>query len=134
MSDPVTENKPENEEQKSNVQAEEEDTGGSFTPVVQLQEVQIKNEEEEEESLFKMRAKLFRFDKKENAWKERGLGDVKFLKHKETKKVRLLMRREKTLKVCMNHYGTDVLARKHNTLATRSLRFVICVLTALFNS
>lgn len=34
------------------------------------------------------------------------MGDVKFLKHKETGKIRVLMRREKTLKICANHYST----------------------------
>ena len=52
------------------------------------------------------RAKLFRFDFDTNEWKERGVGNVRFLKHKESKKVRLLMRREKVLKVCANHYRT----------------------------
>jgi Ran-binding protein 1 len=51
------------------------------------------------------RAKLFRFDNGLNEWKERGTGDVKLLQHKETKKVRLVMRRDKTLKVCANHHG-----------------------------
>ena len=49
------------------------------------------------------RAKMFRFDKGANEWKERGTGDVKILQHKETKKVRVLMRRDKTMKVCANH-------------------------------
>jgi Ran-binding protein 1 len=31
-------------------------------------------------------------------------GDVKLLKHKETEKIRLLMRRDKTWKICANHY------------------------------
>lgn len=34
------------------------------------------------------------------------MGDVKFLKHKESGKIRVLMRREKTLKICANHYST----------------------------
>jgi hypothetical protein len=51
------------------------------------------------------RAKLFRFDKPTSQWKERGTGDVKLLQHKENKKIRLLMRREKTFKICANHYG-----------------------------
>ncbi|MCG8711141.1 hypothetical protein JHU04_004537, partial [Brenneria sp. 4F2] len=59
--------------------------------------------EEDEEVLYKVRAKLFRFDAEEKAWKERGTGDCKFLKNKNTGKVRLLMRRDKTLKVCANH-------------------------------
>ena len=49
------------------------------------------------------RAKLFRFDSSSSEWKERGTGDVRLLQHKETKKVRLVMRRDKTLKVCANH-------------------------------
>lgn len=51
------------------------------------------------------RAKLFRYDAEAKEWKERGTGDVRFLKHKETGKVRLLMRRDKTLKICANHYS-----------------------------
>lgn len=51
------------------------------------------------------RAKLFRFDSDATEWKERGTGDVRFLAHKQTKKVRLVMRRDKTLKVCANHYS-----------------------------
>lgn len=51
------------------------------------------------------RAKLFRFFKESNEWKERGTGDVRLLQHKETKRIRLLMRRDKTLKVCANHNG-----------------------------
>lgn len=58
--------------------------------------------------MFKMRAKLFRFDKENSEWKERGTGDVKFLKHKENKKTRLVMRRDKTLKVCANHYSKSI--------------------------
>jgi len=50
-----------------------------------------------------MRAKLFRFDAESTEWKERGTGDVRLLSHRETKKVRLVMRRDKTLKVCANH-------------------------------
>lgn len=49
------------------------------------------------------RAKLFRFDSESAEWKERGTGDVRLLSHRETKKVRLVMRRDKTLKVCANH-------------------------------
>jgi len=51
-----------------------------------------------------MRAKLFKFDKDSREWKERGTGDCKLLKHKENGKTRLVMRRDKTLKVCANHY------------------------------
>jgi Ran-binding protein 1 len=53
--------------------------------------------------LVSSRAKLFRFDKGGNEWKERGTGDVRLLQHRETLKIRLVMRRDKTLKVCANH-------------------------------
>lgn len=51
------------------------------------------------------KSKLYRFDKDGNQWKERGAGTVKLLKHKETGKVRLVMRQSKTLKICANHLG-----------------------------
>lgn len=77
-----------------------------FEPVVHLTEkVETKTNEELEEQTFKMRAKLFRFDRDSREWKERGTGDVRLLKHKENEKTRLVMRRDKTLKVCANHYG-----------------------------
>jgi hypothetical protein len=53
------------------------------------------------------RAKLFRFAKDSSEWKERGTGDVKFLKHKEPGKTRIVMRRDQTLKVCANHYSIN---------------------------
>lgn len=49
------------------------------------------------------RAKLFRFVKADSEWKERGTGDVRILEHKTSGKNRLVMRRDKTLKVCANH-------------------------------
>lgn len=77
-----------------------------FEPVVKLTEkVDTKTNEELEEQTFKMRAKLFKFDRESREWKERGTGDVRLLKHKENGKTRLVMRRDKTLKVCANHYG-----------------------------
>ena len=51
------------------------------------------------------KSKLYRFDKDGNQWKERGAGTVKLLKHKESGKVRLVMRQSKTLKICANHLG-----------------------------
>ena len=69
------------------------------------EKVETKTNEESEEQVFKMRAKLFKFDRGSRDWKERGTGDVRLLKHKENGKTRLVMRRDKTLKVCANHYG-----------------------------
>jgi Ran-binding protein 1 len=86
--------------------ADEEEADVHFEPVVHLTEkVETKTNEELEEQTFKMRAKLFKFDRESREWKERGTGDVRLLKHKENGKTRLVMRRDKTLKVCANHYG-----------------------------
>lgn len=88
--------------------AEEEEADVHFEPVVHLTEkVDTKTNEELEEQTFKMRAKLFKFDRESREWKERGTGDVRLLKHRENGKTRLVMRRDKTLKVCANHYGTS---------------------------
>ena len=46
---------------------------------------------------------MFRFVEASKEWKERGTGDVRFLRHKEDKKVRVLMRAERTLRVRANH-------------------------------
>lgn len=50
---------------------------------------------------------MFRYDTTElpPEWKERGTGDVKLLRHSEKNCVRVVMRRDKTLKICANHYG-----------------------------
>lgn len=82
---------------------EEEDTGAQVAPIVRLEEVAVTTGEEDEDSLVDLKAKLYRFDKDGNQWKERGTGTVKLLKHKENGKVRLVMRQAKTLKICANH-------------------------------
>jgi len=75
-----------------------------FEPVIKLtEEVTTKTNEEDETVIFKLRSKLFRFDSETTEWKERGTGEARLLQHKDTQKIRLVMRREKTLKVCANH-------------------------------
>ena len=97
-----------------------------FEPVVELAPVELKTNEEDETELFRMcatlsplyqcltaasvprRAKLFRFDCSSQSpeWKERGVGDVKFMEHKsKDRSVRLVMRRDKTHKICANHFS-----------------------------
>lgn len=96
------------EEGGDDEKAEEEEADVHFEPVVHLTEkIDTKTNEELEEQTFKMRAKLFKFDRESREWKERGTGDVRLLKHKENQKTRLVMRRDKTLKVCANHYSTS---------------------------
>eukprot|EP00850_Spirogloea_muscicola_P024042 SM000427S15760 [mRNA] locus=s427:24385:25709:- [translate_table: standard] len=85
---------------------EEEDTGAQFAPVVKLDEVAVSTGEEDEAILFEIKSKLYRFDKEGNQWKERGVGQVKLLEQRDTKRVRLLMRQSRTLKICANHTGT----------------------------
>jgi len=80
-----------------------------FEPIIRLPEVNISTNEENEAVLLKLRAKLYRFDATNDdgpEWKERGTGEVKLLRHKENNSVRIVMRRDKTLKVCANHFIT----------------------------
>ncbi|KLO15885.1 hypothetical protein SCHPADRAFT_901988 [Schizopora paradoxa] len=99
----------------------EEEIDPHFEPIVQVgDKVESKTMEEDEDALFKMRAKLFRFDREEGSWKERGTGDVRLLQHKTTHKVRLVMRRDKTLKVCANHMISSQMVLKPNIGSDRS--------------
>jgi Ran-binding protein 1 len=91
-----------------------------FEPIITLEKVEVKTLEEDEDILFKMRAKLFRFDNVSNEWKERGTGDVKFLQHRENQRVRILMRRDKTLKLCANHLILPELSLQPNIGSDRS--------------
>ena len=90
---------------------EEEDTNVYFEPVVQLpDDFQVETGEEQEEVLYAHRAKLYRFA--DGEWKERGLGEVKLLRHGSTQRMRVLMRREQILKICLNHLVTPELELK----------------------
>jgi len=112
----------ENDEGGNEAVNPEEESKIDFKPLVELKEVSVESGEEDESVLenFKMRAKLFRFDNPTKQWKERGVGDVKFLQHKDSKKVRLLMRREKTFKVCANHFVHPVMKLDVNSSSDRS--------------
>lgn len=65
----------------------------------------IETGEEDEEVLYSQRSKLYRF--RDGEWKERGLGEVKLLQHRSNRKVRLMLRQEKTLKMVANHYVVE---------------------------
>ncbi|XP_001604197.1 ran-specific GTPase-activating protein isoform X2 [Nasonia vitripennis] len=77
-----------------------------FEPVIQLPIVEVSTNEEEEQELIKLRAKLYRYDTSDTPaeWKERGTGEAKLLRHKTKNTVRVVMRRDKTLKICANHF------------------------------
>ena len=79
----------------------EEEKKGNFEQKVELpDEVKKVTGEEAEECIYKQRAKLYRF--RDDQWKERGVGNCKLMRHKENKKIRLVMRQEKTLKPIAN--------------------------------
>lgn len=66
---------------------EEEENNTYFTPVIPLPDkIEVKSGEEDEDVLYTHRAKLYRFRDKE--WRERGLGDIKILRHKQTGRLR----------------------------------------------
>ncbi|XP_061547242.1 E3 SUMO-protein ligase RanBP2 isoform X3 [Phycodurus eques] len=100
---------------------EDDDDGPHFEPIVPLPDkVDVKTGEEDEEEFFCNRAKLYRFDTETKEWKERGIGNVKILKHTTTAKIRLLMRREQVLKICANHYITTDMKLKPNAGSDKS--------------
>ena len=90
--------------------AEEGDNGDYFNPEEEvkinpsdkctLAQVKIQTGEEDEDLIFKIRAKLYRF--RDGEWKERGTGDLKLLRHKKDKKIRCILRQDKTLKIVAN--------------------------------
>ncbi|XP_072542547.1 E3 SUMO-protein ligase RanBP2 isoform X1 [Salminus brasiliensis] len=87
---------------------EEERDGQYFEPVVPLPDlIEISTGEENEQVVFSHRAKLYRYDKDLSQWKERGIGDLKILQDYDTKRTRLVMRRDQVLKLCANHWITS---------------------------
>ncbi|CAL9731905.1 ran-specific GTPase-activating protein 1 [Monosporozyma unispora] len=114
-------NESKNDDKKKDGEDDEEEANDvHFEPVVHLEKVDVKTLEENETVLYKVRAKLFRFDPENKEWKERGTGDCKFLENKQTHKVRLLMRRDKTLKICANHIIAPEYILKPNIGSDRS--------------
>ncbi len=61
--------------------------------------------EEQEECIFKIRARLYRH--RDEQLKERGTGNARLLRNKETKKIRFVMRQEKTLKPVANFLSNE---------------------------
>ena len=70
-----------------------------------LKEVKVVTGTENEVCIYKQRAKLFRF--RNEHWKERGIGNAKLLRNDKDKKIRFVMRQEKTLKPCGNFLITE---------------------------
>ncbi|XP_054534676.1 E3 SUMO-protein ligase RanBP2-like isoform X14 [Pan troglodytes] len=92
-----------------------------FEPIVSLPEVEVKSGEEDEEILFKERAKLYRWDRDVSQWKERGVGDIKILWHTMKNYYRILMRRDQVFKVCANHVITKTMELKPLNVSNNAL-------------
>ena len=93
---------------------ESEVSGIDFKPIVQLEKIEQSSGEENEINIYTQRTKLYRYDKDTAQWKERGVGNLKLLKHKRTGQVRVLMRRDQILKDCANHFLTADMELKAN--------------------
>ena len=78
----------------------EEESTAAFTPLVTLNKVEKETGEEQENVMFYERTKMLRFD---SQWKDRGVGEIKILKHKDSGLFRLVMRCDRTRKLCANH-------------------------------
>ena len=108
-----------------------------------LEEVETKSGEEDEvcalliiglshmcclkEVLYSQRSKLFVYGESmlekgtgNMSWNERGIGEVRLLRHKQHQRIRLLMRQEKTLKVIANHMVDPQLKLEPNVSSDRS--------------
>ncbi|CAH8453831.1 unnamed protein product [Schistosoma turkestanicum] len=102
--------------------SEHENPDPYFEPVITLPPLTVCNSEENEECLFKQRAQLFRFDAVDDPpeWKERGIGILKILRNKTNGCYRLLMRRDRTYKVCANHYLSKNMYLRPNCSSNRA--------------
>lgn len=75
-----------------------------------MEEVEVVSGEEDETVIYTQRGKLFLYGETlldvgsgKKSWKERGIGEIRILQHKEHQRMRVLMRQEKTMKVIVNH-------------------------------
>ncbi|KAJ7392582.1 hypothetical protein OS493_010231 [Desmophyllum pertusum] len=95
--------------------------GPRFEPVIPLPDkIDVKTGEEDEEVMFSHRAKLYRFLAEDKQWKERGIGDIKLMRNKQTGKMRVLMRRAQVLKLCANHQITSDMKLQPNAGSEKS--------------
>lgn len=94
------------EEKKNEETVPEEETGGKFEPVAKLSNEQVdsKSGEENETAKFTIRSKLMEYDSKnsENPYTNKGIGELKVLFNEQTKKSRILIRADGSLRVLLN--------------------------------
>ena len=106
-------------ETEGNTSREDYVCTAEFQPLVQLPLVRLETGEESEEVLFCKRAKLFRF--KEGGWVEKGVGEMKVLRRGDEQRCRLLMRRDKVMKLCCNHLILPSLELKSQASSDRTV-------------
>ena len=99
----------------------QDDNNLHFEAIIPLpDEIQVVTGEEGLEVLFTERAKLYRFDVDSGQWKERGVGEIKLLRHPTSGRGRVLMRREQIKKLCANHNITAGMELKPSVGSDRS--------------
>jgi hypothetical protein len=86
-------------------EAVEKDNSPEKEAYIDLKPIVTLPESDDADVLFKRRSKLSYLDSGSNQWKERGVGDIKILKHKKTGKVRVIMRRDD--QIFCDHYITE---------------------------
>ena len=94
------------EQVDENYNPEEEVVDGNWK-IIDLPKVDVQTGEETQETLFEAKMKLYRFDN--NQWKERAVGIFKFLKDKQSGKIRGVLRQDVTNKIMANFFGRRVL-------------------------
>lgn len=87
--------------------------------------VEIKTGEENEETKFSARAKLFEFDVSVKEWRERGVGTIKVNEDQVTGAARMLMRSEGVLRVLLNTPLSRGL--QYYSVQDRGVRIIIAV-------
>uniref|UniRef100_A0A915DCJ1 RanBP2-type domain-containing protein n=1 Tax=Ditylenchus dipsaci TaxID=166011 RepID=A0A915DCJ1_9BILA len=117
QSKPADKSDSKNKGDDSDNETEEFVPDAHFEPVVPLPElVETKTGEEDENVVFVGRCKLYRFDKETKEIKERGVGEIKLLNHKQTGRYRCIMRRDQVHKVCANfpiHPNFKITQKEH---------------------
>ena len=91
------------EKKEHDVQYEDEETKAKVD--ISKNEA-VKSGTEDLECIFKMRIKLYRY--RNEQWKERGIGNAKLMRDKAQKRIRFVMRQEKTLKPVGNFFGKSL--------------------------
>lgn len=94
------------EQVDENYNPEEEVVDGNWK-IIDLPQADVKTWEETSEILWEAKMKLYRWDK--DQWKERAVGQFKFVKDKQTGKIRGVLKQDTTSKIMANFYGRQPL-------------------------